>query len=153
MPRPAPTREQLIARFWSKVDKRGEDDCWLWKAALFSTGYGAFRWGKNNVGAHKLAYELAVGPIPEGYHVHHECETRGCCNPSHLKVLTPLEHGGLQPSAKATHCKRGHEFTPENTKWQGPEKQWRQCRICFNANVQAHVERKKQRQWFEENMT
>jgi hypothetical protein len=95
--------------------------------------------------AHRIAYELVKGPIPDGRHVHHTCENKPCCNPNHLVVLTPQQHGRHQPAAVAIHCKRGHEFTPENTGWQGPEKQWRICRTCWKERQRESEERRKMR--------
>lgn len=53
-------------RFWSKVDIRDEDGCWEWEAGTFNVGYGAFWTGKNNEQAHRVAYKLACGDIPDG---------------------------------------------------------------------------------------
>jgi len=71
----------------------GPDECWPWLAARKEKGYGQFAWQGRNVKAHRLAYELAVGPIPPGpgYHgmcVCHTCDNPGCCNPSHLFIGT-----------------------------------------------------------------
>lgn len=65
--------------------------CWL-----FDTGpdkYGQAVLAGSQMGSvHRFVYETLVGPIPDGYHVHHLCETPGCCNPSHLEPMSPGDH-------------------------------------------------------------
>lgn len=74
--------DALRARFWSYVDRRGPGECWNWIAGRFSDGmrYGQFRAGKRKVKAHRAAYELLVGPIPDGLRVLHRCDNPLCCN-------------------------------------------------------------------------
>lgn len=67
------------------VDDNG---CWIWQKTLNATGYGSGRGAL----AHRWYYERLVGPIPEGHHLHHICETPACVNPDHLEPLTPAEH-------------------------------------------------------------
>jgi len=72
------TQEQ---RFWSKVDISNPNGCWEWNAGCFSSGYGAFAISRNKkVYAHRLAWELTNGPIPEGMCVLHHCDNPKCCN-------------------------------------------------------------------------
>lgn len=79
-------RRPITERFWAKAQKG--PDCWLWTGAISSTGYGSF-WGPSGSrGAHRIAYEMAVGPIPEGLDLDHMCSTRACVNPSHLRPVT-----------------------------------------------------------------
>lgn len=77
---------EFIRRFWNKVEKRGDDECWLWMASTAGKGYGQMRIPKTrrNVYSHRVAYELAHGPLPEGQFACHTCDTPRCCNPKHL---------------------------------------------------------------------
>ena len=77
-------------RFWSKVDRTGE--CWLWLAARGRTGYGRFRQPKGHEYAHRVAYRLTFGPIPEGMVVRHICDNPPCCNPEHLLLGTQSDN-------------------------------------------------------------
>jgi hypothetical protein len=80
-------------RFWSKVDVREDDTlCWLWKDAPNSGGYGVFKMGYAQDHAHRIAYVLAYGPIPDGLWVLHRCNVRLCCNPKHLYAGTQVDN-------------------------------------------------------------
>ncbi len=79
---------------------------------------------------HRYVYELVVGPIPIGKHLDHTCQNPPCCNPEHLDPVSPRENLD-RVRERRTHCRYGHEFTPENTlkadRWGG-----RACRECHN---------------------
>jgi hypothetical protein len=98
-------------------------------------GYGKL-WnpaaGQNRL-THRIAYELAVGPIPDGFQIDHLCKNTRCCNPGHLEAVTPAENQRRSDSASAivgrrTHCSQGHEYSPENT--YSRKDGGRNCRAC-----------------------
>lgn len=134
-------------RFWSKVDKDAPNGCWQWRGYCHPTGYGRFSRGKKEYWqAHRFSYELLIGPIPEGLTLDHLCRNRGCVNPAHLEAVTIQVNlaRGTSPSAlnaRKTHCKFGHEFTPENT---ATTPQGRACRTCWadKERARAHARRK-----------
>ena len=81
-----------VADFWSKVDVQGPDDCWLWKQSTDRHGYGQTGHDGLHWSAHRLAWQLSNGPIPDGLFVLHHCDNPPCCNPAHLFLGTQADN-------------------------------------------------------------
>jgi len=138
----------LAERFWVKVDKNGPipacrpelGPCWIWKASTNRgkslEAYGQIRVEGKLVTAHRVAYELANGRIPNGLVPDHLCRVRLCVNDSHLELITQKVNclRGISPcavNARKTHCARGHRFTKRNTYLRKDRPGTRDCIRCI----------------------
>lgn len=112
-----------------------ESGCWEWTGARTKRGYGLIRVDGKALRAHQASYRVFVGDVPPGLELDHLCMNRACFNPAHLEAVPHAvnsrraEAAGLIPHPRPTHCKRGHEFTPENT-YVKPSSGRRECRTC-----------------------
>ena len=133
MARPKITPEE---RFWSHVDKRGHDECWLWLAGKYVGGYGALRTaykGRKFVRAPRLAWAIVNGPIPAGLWVLHRCDNPPCVNPAHLFLGTHKDNM-RDREAKGRNVMSRH---PECSSLWGPRKPEYQVRgtRCHQAKL------------------
>lgn len=153
-------RRTDVERFWSKVDK--QESCWLWTASLSHNGYGQFSVTRpdgrsRTLKAHRYAYELLVGPIPDGAVIDHLCRVRHCVNPDHLDPVEEPENRlralrvQRQRMSEAvagdlvTHCLYGHPFDEANTYRPPNGRQERKCRTCLRTREKLRYERTKAR--------
>lgn len=95
-------------RFWSKVERPSPSGCWTWTGARLSatSDYGRIDVAGVRYVAHRYAYVLLVGPIPDGHELDHLCENQRCVNPAHVEPVTPDEHGrrSVRQRERAKHA-------------------------------------------------
>lgn len=116
--------------WWAKVNRTGDElECWPWSRSVGSHGYGQTWDGITVRLAHRVAWSLTHGPIPEGMTVDHICRNRRCCNPAHLRILTNLDNATDNGQGRKTHCPKGHPYSGDNLYVQ-PSNGSRHCRTC-----------------------
>ena len=106
-------------RLWAMVDKT-PGGCWNFTGCKMK-GYGQIRDGSKAALAHRVSYEIARGPVPDGLELDHLCRNRSCVRPDHLEAVDTKTNvlrgnGPTAINARKTHCSKGHEFSKENTR-------------------------------------
>jgi hypothetical protein len=139
-------------RLQESAANRDQHECWPWTGTIDRDGYG--RTSRPRGLAHRTAYLMIKGPIPDGLEIDHLCRNRECVNPDHLEPVTHAENmrraapssGSavlvgrrvVKPPPRAPHCKQGHEYTPENTYvYRGS----RNCRACNRAAAARYAQK------------
>jgi hypothetical protein len=120
----------------------------LWQGCVHRSGYGQFKLHGRQLAAHRMAYELRIGRIPEGLVIDHLCRVRHCVAPLHLEAVTNAENirrgeTGLRSGAymrAKTHCPRGHAYDAANTYIRSDGS--RICRTCKSRRSRNYYERK-----------
>ncbi len=105
-------------RLLSRLSLQEGTGCAVWTGALDRKGYARIAvGGHRNRMAHRVAYEAAKGPIPDGLGLDHLCRNKACCNPDHLEPVTSAENTSRANAARAvrTECRYGHPYTEEST--------------------------------------
>lgn len=141
LPGSTPEEKLLLNR-----DIDPESGCWRWPAGHTMHGYGQLYWPprKRQIYVHQIAYMLWIGEVPDGLEIDHVyergCRHRDCFNPDHLEAVTHAENQ-RRMALRRTHCSRGHEYTPENTR---VFRNSRYCKACarWRANPEGRTNRK-----------
>lgn len=134
----------FLERFWGNA-KELPNGCWQWQRRLNGKGYGhAYVNRGKTMLAHRVAWELANAKEFVGRQtIDHLCRNRACVNPAHLEQVSHRENC-LRGKGSKTHCKNGHEFTSENTRWYyppGSKNIRRMCKACSKERRKCQTTR------------
>lgn len=132
--------------------------CWEYTGRRNDDGYGLVQADKKRQRVHRVVYEALVGPIPDGLEIDHLCRNRVCVNTRHLEVVEHAENlrrawrtrprrPRPEPRKPRTHCRRGHELTPENAVPR-PGNRGPGCRTCKAASDRAAYIRRQAKRGF-----
>lgn len=131
------------ADFWKRVEKT--ETCWIWKSSINSTGYGQYKsplYQPKPVVAHRVAFLLSGGQIPDGYELDHLCRNRRCVRPDHMEPVTHAVNMQRGLQGMKAHCPQGHAYEGENLiVYRGR----RYCRACQTAYKHRHDQRRPDR--------
>lgn len=145
-----PPLTDIELRFFRKMRLNPETECWEWTGAISHDGYGKLGLRGKRAGwqyAHRIAYRLFVGPIPENLDIDHLCRVRHCVNPQHLEAVTRRENllrgtGRTARNYWTTHCHRGHRLAGDNLYIRPDGKPERGCRECRSLASRSPGNRK-----------
>ena len=122
------TTPPMAEHFWSFVLRGADGACWEWQGAT-SRGYGHIRIDGRPQRAHRIAYRLEVGEIPDGMHIDHVCRNRRCVNPDHLRPVTHAEN------QQDRNVRRDSSSGIRNVFWHARDKRWE---VFVRLNGKAH---------------
>ncbi|WP_100485619.1 HNH endonuclease signature motif containing protein [Mycobacteroides abscessus] len=120
-------------------------DCLVWQGALDRDGYGSFYFRGANRRAHRMAWYIANGAIPDGFVVNHTCRNRACVNPQHLQMVTARDNALKDSSSvgyvnsQKTKCPNGHPYD-KRVMWAGRTQ--RVCSVCDRETRNAAKRRR-----------
>ena len=133
----------VTERLLAKVVLDDKTGCWNWQGTITpaGTGYGNLQVAGRAQRAHRIAYEIFVGPIPEGLQLDHLCRNKRCVNPGHLEPVTAAENKRRDHASRGT-CRSGkHTLAPENrlNRADGGT----ECLPCSLEQRQSYIERRR----------
>ena len=140
----SPVATLTVDRFWSYVAILGQaSGCWDWTGTIDRNGYGLIGESctRRMIRAHRFAYELLVGPIPDGMVTDHLCRNPSCVNPLHLEIVSPQENTRRGNGKSAIHarrdaCSRGHRYADGEWNMRGS------VRVCLACERLVGKERR-----------
>jgi len=134
-------------RFNEKIKDDPRTGCWVWSSYIDPAGYGRFSLGGEACYAHRVSYEMKIGPIPNGLELDHLCRVRHCVNPAHLEpvihqVNVSRGRAGWNSRAKV-RCPKGHPYSGNNIYILQKKPRERLCKECKNRKDRERYQKNK----------
>jgi len=128
-------------RFRSFIMPVTESGCWIWTGSCQPRGYGLFNLSGKPELAHRVAYQLWRGEIPDECELDHLCRVTSCVNPEHLEAVVHRTNvlrgvGKAAKYIKRTHCARGHRLSGKNLHLRSDG--GRRCRMCVKIRMEDY---------------
>ena len=139
------------ARFLSKISVSQDTDCWNFTGFDLSNGYAGFSINSRTYLAHRISYSIFKEKLVQGMYIDHICRNKKCCNPEHLRQVTPKINATENSFSVAvialskTHCPKGHAYDEKNTLITKLGR--RKCKACQAIHWQNYKHRRKPRIW------
>lgn len=133
--------DNAVLSILKKIAICDDDECWIWMGATHGNGYSRMERDGRQQSIHIIMFELFVERITDGNVIHHLCNNKLCCNPSHLKQVTHSENISIsrkQKTESINHCECGHQYTKDNLLKCNTH---RRCKTCKNIRERASSER------------
>ena len=138
-PNPVTPAAMSIETMFARTSPEPNSGCWLWTGGMNQIGYGRVHVNGGRKTAHRVAYELVCGKVPDGLDLDHLCRVRCCINPDHLEPVTRQVNAARgiagevskKRSALITHCPRGHSYSGDNVYYFPGGGARRGCRACW----------------------
>ena len=104
---------QITTNIWNRCEINPVSGCWIWSGSKNQKGYGMVKIIGKTYLVHTVMFDNFIGGRNSGKQIHHECKNKACCNPKHLRALTPADHRKIH-SEERREFKCGHPFSEDN---------------------------------------
>lgn len=143
------SKKGISGRFWERVSPEPMSGCWIWDGSATAAGYGTLHANGRPRSAHRVAYEMYRGRIPDGLELDHKCRNTFCVNPDHLDAVPHAVNVRRGHAGRATgrlqraktHCPGGHEYNARNTHIRANGE--RECSECTRIRAREYQRRKR----------